>query len=94
MIWDNLREEEFENAIKKSGGLCVIPIGCMEKHGQHLPVGADYIQALTVTRAAAEIEDVVIFPVGAWLGEVSCFHAFKDPGTAKLRGCIGWRFFP
>ena len=89
MIWDNLREEEFEDAIKKSGGLCVIPIGCMEKHGQHLPVGADYIQALAIAKAAAEIEDVVIFPVGAWLGEVSCFHAFKNPKEVKLRGCIG-----
>lgn len=89
MIWDNLREEEFEGAIKKSGGLCVIPLGCIEKHGQHLPVGTDYIEAMTIVKAAAEIEDVVIFPVGAWLGEVSCFHAFKDPGAVKLRGCIG-----
>ena len=89
MIWDNLREEEFEGAIEKSGGLCVIPIGCVEKHGQHLPVGTDYIEAMTITKAAAEIEDVVIFPIGAWLGEVSCFHAFKDPGAVKLRGCIG-----
>ena len=89
MIWDNLREEEFEDAIKKSGGLCVIPIGCMEKHGQHLPVGTDYIQAMAITKAAAELEDVVIFPVGAWLGEVSCFHAFRDPKSARLRGCIG-----
>ena len=89
MIWDNLREEEFEGAIKKSGGLCVIPLGCIEKHGQHLPVGTDYIEAMTIVKAAAEIEDVVIFPVGAWLGEVSCFHAFKEPGAVKLRGCIG-----
>ena len=89
MIWDNLREEEFEDAIKKSAGLCVIPIGCTEKHGQHLPVGTDYIEAMTIVKAAADIEDVVILPVGAWLGEVSCFHAFKDPGAVKLRGCIG-----
>ena len=89
MIWDNLREEEFDGAIKKSGGLCVIPLGCIEKHGQHLPVGTDYIEAMTIVKAAAEIEDVVIFPVGAWLGEVSCFHAFKEPGAVKLRGCIG-----
>jgi creatinine amidohydrolase len=89
MIWDNLREEEFEGAIKSSGGLCVIPLGCLEKHGQHLPVGTDYIEAMTIVKAAAEIEDVVIFPVGAWLGEVSCFHSFSDPGAVRLRGCIG-----
>ena len=89
MIWDNLREEEFESAIEKSGGLCIIPIGCIEKHGQHLPVGTDYIEAWTIANKAAEIEDVVILPLGAWVGEVSCFHSFKDPGKAKLRGCIG-----
>ena len=89
MIWDNLREEEFEGAIEKSGGLCIIPIGCTEKHGQHLPVGTDYMEAMTIAKAAAEIEDVVILPLGAWVGEVSCFHAFKNPAEAKLRGCIG-----
>ncbi len=89
MIWDNLREEEFEGAIKKSGGLCVIPLGCLEKHGQHLPVGTDYIEAVDAALEAAKLEDVVIFPVGAWLGEVSCFHSFAEPGKARLRGCIG-----
>ena len=41
MLWENLREEEFKDAIKKSGGLCILPVGCLEKHGQHLPVGTD-----------------------------------------------------
>ena len=85
MIWDNLREEEFEGAIEKSGGLCVIPIGCTEKHGQHLPVGTDYMEAITIVKEAAKLEDVVILPVGAWLGEVSCFHSFKDPGISRRR---------
>ncbi len=89
MIWDNLREEEFEGAIERSGGLCVIPLGCIEKHGQHMPVGSDYIEAMDIALEAAKIEDAVIFPVGAWLGEVSCFHAFSEPEKVRLRGCIG-----
>lgn len=89
MKWENLREEEFDSAIKRSGGLCILPLGCLEKHGQHLPVGTDYIEAVDVIEEAAKLEDVVIFPTGAWLGEVSCFHAFRDPAGAKLRGCIG-----
>ena len=89
MIWDNLREEEFEGAIEKCGGVCVIPLGCLEKHGQHLPVGTDYFEAMTAVERAASEEEVMIFPVGAWLGEVSCFHAFKNPGKSRLRGCIG-----
>ena len=89
MLWDNLREEEFASAIDKSGGLCVIPLGCLEKHGQHLPLGTDYFKAMTVAKRAASEEEVVIFPVGAWLGEVSCFHAANAPEKLKLRGCIG-----
>ena len=89
MLWTNLREEEFETAIERSSGLCVIPMGCIEKHGQHLPVGTDYFEAATVVKRAAEREDVMIFEPGAWLGEVSCFHSFDNPGEARLRGCIG-----
>ncbi len=88
MIWDELREEEFDDAIERAGGLCIIPLGCLEKHGQHLPVGTDYLEAMDVAVEAAKLEDVVIFPVGAWLGEVSCFHSFNDPKKARLRGCI------
>lgn len=88
MIWEKLREEEFEDAIERSAGLCVIPLGCLEKHGQHLPVGTDYMEAIHITETAAKIEDAVIFNPGAWLGEVSCFHAFKDPRAKRLRGCI------
>ena len=89
MIWYDLREEEFEGAIERSGGLCVIPLGCTEKHGQHLPVGTDYYETLNIVKRAAQLEEVMILPVEAWLGEVSCFHAVSDPGSARLRGCIG-----
>lgn len=89
MIWYDLREEEFEDAIECSGGLCVIPLGCTEKHGQHLPVGTDYFETLNIVKRAAELEEVMILPVEAWLGEVSVFHSIKDPKQARLRGCIG-----
>ena len=28
MRWEELREEQFEEAIERSKGVCVIPIGC------------------------------------------------------------------
>jgi creatinine amidohydrolase len=89
MKWENLREEEFDTAIEKSGKLCVIPIGCLEKHGQHLPVGTDNFIAKKVVYEAAKQEDVVIFDPGSWLGEVSTFHSYENPGNEKMRGCIG-----
>lgn len=62
MLWENLREEEFTDAIRRSKGLCIVPIGCLEKHGQHLPVGTDVIQATEIARLAAEAESAVVFP--------------------------------
>ena len=62
MKWEDLREEEFEDAVKVSGKVCVVPIGCVEKHGQHLPVGTDVHIAAAIAEMAAEIEPVVVFP--------------------------------
>ncbi len=89
MKWENLREEEFKGAIEKSGGLCVVPLGCIEVHGEHMPVGTDYFRAQAFIDAAAELEDVVIFPTGFWLGDVGGAHATKDPWNHHLSGQIG-----
>jgi len=62
MLWENLREEEFKEAIEKSNGVCILPIGCLEKHGQHMPVGTDAIQAGEYARIAADKEYAVVFP--------------------------------
>ncbi len=62
MLWENLREEEFREAIQKANGLCILPVGCLEKHGQHLPVGTDVIHITEIAKRAAEKEPVCIFP--------------------------------
>ncbi|MBQ7625200.1 MAG: creatininase family protein [Clostridia bacterium] len=62
MKWGELREEEFDAAIKESGGLCIMPIGCMEMHGQHLPVATDTMKIEAGLEAAAKIEPVMEFP--------------------------------
>ncbi|MBR4031090.1 MAG: creatininase family protein [Clostridia bacterium] len=62
MLWENLREEEFKDAIKQSKGVCIVPVGCLEKHGQHLPVGTDVIHITEIAKRASEIEPVCVFP--------------------------------
>ena len=62
MKWGELREEEFEDAIRESRGLCVMPVGCMEKHGQHLPVATDTMKITHALSEAAKIEPVMEFP--------------------------------
>ncbi len=62
MLWENMREEEFSPAIKESSGLCILPVGCLEKHGQHLPVGTDIIHITEIAKRASEKEFAVVFP--------------------------------
>lgn len=79
MKWEYLREEEFNTAIEKSKGVCVLPIGCLEKHGQHLPVGTDSILATEIVRRASEREEVCIFPT---------VHFGEKTGAGEFKGTV------
>ena len=79
MLWENLREEEFENAIAESKGLCIVPVGCLEKHGQHLPVGTDVIHITEIAKRVSEKEPVCIFPT-MYFGEKT--------GAGEFRGTV------
>ena len=89
MKWENLREEEFNGAIKESGGLCVMCLGCLEKLGQHLPVGTDSLKGDKIVELAAEKAGVMMFPTTMWLGDVSSAHIFENPAEHKKHGFIG-----
>ena len=39
--WEELMGPDFVTAVQQFGGVCVIPIGVIEKHGPHLPLGTD-----------------------------------------------------
>lgn len=41
MYWEEQTVNSFYNSIEKTGGVCLFPIGCIEKHGNHLPLGTD-----------------------------------------------------
>lgn len=88
MLWENLRSEEFDSAIERSGGLCVLPVGCLEKHAQHLPVGTDAFEARDICALAAEKEEAVVFPSGLWLGDMMGQHSISDPTVTRSRGAI------
>ena len=90
MLWEHLREEEFDAAIEKSGGLCVMVLGCLEKHGQHLPVGTDSLKGDGIVKEAAKLEDVVIFPTTMWLGNVMGAHALTEESDIERLGKHGF----
>ena len=60
--WEELSVEEFKKGIFDAEGVVLVPIGCIEKHGSHLPLGTDIILAREISLKASEIEDVMVFP--------------------------------
>ncbi|MEA5060427.1 MAG: creatininase family protein, partial [Candidatus Pelethousia sp.] len=46
--------KEAEALIKKSKGVAIIPIGSIEQHGFHLPLGTDSYVAITLAEDAAQ----------------------------------------
>lgn len=81
--WLYVTSEGLEQLRDEVGGVCVIPMGAIEKHGLHLPLGADMLQASCVAHTAAEIEPVCIFP-DLPFGDLSCGHPSTPTGTICL----------
>ena len=78
IFWEELTASDFPLAVKKSQGVCIIPMGVLEKHGPHLPLGTDVFIAREIARRAAEQEYAVIFPF-YFAGQI--FEAKHLPGT-------------
>ena len=76
--WEELTASDFTLAVKQSEGVCVIPMGVMEKHGQQLPLGTDVYTAREICRRAAAKEYCIIFPY-YFVGQI--IEAKHQPGT-------------
>ncbi len=85
MLWEKLTSDEFDGAIERAKGLCVVPIGCLERHGQHIAVGCDSFLAKNISEAAAEKEECVVFPTGFWMGDIVTYHSL-DLKETRRRG--------
>lgn len=90
MIWENIISNDFPAAVEKAKGVCVVPIGCLEKHGPHSPLGTDTIIARETVYRAAEIEPVVVFPT-MFFGEKT--GAGEYPGTVIFSLETRWHIF-
>jgi len=76
--WEELTSADFVKAIQKSAGTCLLPIGIMEKHGPHLPLGNDLINVRYASLHAAQQEYAVVFPE-YFVSQI--FEARHQPGT-------------
>ena len=75
-----LDSRSFERRLK-SNPLVIVPVGALEAHGPHLPLGADQIQAEATAASLAERTDALVAPTIAY---GSAPGARRFPGTVSL----------
>ena len=80
MKWRELVPQDFERMVR-DGAVCVVPMGSLERHGEHIPFGCDLDVAEEIAIRAAEITPAVVFP-GYFLAQVHEAACFT--GTVNL----------
>jgi len=74
--------KEAKELIEKSNGTAIIPIGSVEQHGYHMPLGTDSYVAITLAEDGAEKTGAMLVPP-VWFGWSP--HHMVLPGTITIR---------
>jgi creatinine amidohydrolase len=85
---EELTSPKFAKAVQLAGGVCVIPLGIIEKHGPHLPLGTDLYEAREIAFTAAAKEYAVVFPP-YFTGQI--FEAKHQPGAIAYSNDLMWK---
>jgi creatinine amidohydrolase len=85
--WDELTATDWPKALEKSAHTAVLPIGILEKHGPHGPIGSDLIQVREIAARATKSEYAVVFP-DYFYGQI--YEAKHQPGTFALPSRLIW----
>lgn len=86
--YEELTSPDFIQAVKQSNGVCLLPIGILEKHGPHLPLGTDLFDCRAVSTAAAEQEYCIVYP-SYYFGQIN--EARHQPGTIAYSPELIWK---
>jgi len=62
MQWENLTSPDFAKAVPRCSGTAILPIGVLEPHSAHLPLGTDMFESHWTACRAAEREPAIVFP--------------------------------
>ena len=79
--WDELTASAWPQAMEKSAQTCILPIGILEKHGPHAPIGSDIVHVRELAARATKQEYAVIFPE-YFYGQIN--EARHQPGAFAL----------
>ncbi len=60
--WIYKTAHNFAELREESKNVCVIPMGCVEKHGLHLALGCDILMASHIAYEASQNETFCVFP--------------------------------
>jgi creatinine amidohydrolase len=82
MLMEAMTMTEFQENLERSR-TALVPVGSVEEHGVHLPLGTDTIHAFEVCRVAAERTGAVVAPP-IYYGV--CRSTSQHPGTLGLSG--------
>ena len=85
--YEELTAPDFVKAVAKSEATCLIPLGVIEKHGPHLPLGTDLLNVRLVALRAAQQEYTIVFPE-YFFSQV--FEAKHQPGTIAYSQELMW----
>mgnify|MGYP001626215238 CR=1 FL=1 len=72
MKWWELSLDEFKNVDKS---VAVLPVGIIEAHGPHLPLGTDALMAIYVAEKATDYANVLMLPP-VWYGNTYVLDKF------------------
>ncbi len=85
--WEELTAPDFVKAVERSGGTAVIPIGVLEKHGPHLPIGTDLLDAREVALRGVKKEYSIVY-APYYFSQI--FEAQHQPGTIAYSARLIW----
>ena len=80
--WQDLTMPGLE-ALGQQTQTVIMPIGSLEEHGPHLPLGTDTFHALEVARRVARVRPLVVAPP---LFYGMCRSTREHPGTVSISG--------
>ena len=82
MRWEDMTSPEI-GALDRNRTVVILPIGSVEQHGNHMPVGTDTMLAQAVSLAAAEVDAEIAVMPPPWYGFSA--HHMRFPGSVTLK---------
>lgn len=86
--YEEMTSLDFLKALDRSARTCLIPLGILEKHGPHLPIGTDLLDARETSLRAVAQEYALVFPP-YYFGQI--FEARHQPGTIAYSSSVIWQ---